>query len=378
MTSSRDALPLQDIKVLDFSFHLPGPLASLILAEAGAEVIKVERPETGDELRSIPPFVAGEGIGFAMLNRGKKSVSLDLKDPGSVSALAPLLRDADILIDQFRPGVMARLGLGYEAVRKINPGIIYCSITGYGQSGPNSMKPGHDLTYCAEAGLLSLTKDGEGSPAVPQVTIADIAGGSYPAVMNILLALRRKEKTGLGCHLDIAMSRNLFTLQYWAVGQTAVTGRSPEPSGSLLNGGSPRYAIYRTSDGRHLAAAPIEDRFWLRFCELIELPEKYRDDRQDAKATRAAIAAIIARNPADHWDSLLGTECCCAKVRDLDEALADEHFRSSGAFAAGLRIADGQTVTAATVPVDDALSRSRDALSAPQLGEHNALLGKRG
>lgn len=204
-------LPLEDVKVIDFSFHLPGPLASLILAEAGANVIKVERPDTGDELRLIPPFATDESISFAMLNRGKKSVSIDLKAAHAFQMLEPLLREADILVEQFRPGVMERLGFGYDAIRAINPGIVYCSITGYGQTGPNSMKAGHDLNYRAEAGLLSLTQDACGHPTMPQITIADIAGGSYPAVMNILLALRRKDRTGDGCHIDIAMSRNLFT-----------------------------------------------------------------------------------------------------------------------------------------------------------------------
>ncbi|MBS7707838.1 CaiB/BaiF CoA transferase family protein [Chelatococcus asaccharovorans] len=367
-------LPLEDVKVLDFSFHLPGPMASLILAEAGAEVIKVERLHTGDELRQIPPFATDESIAFAMLNRGKKSVSIDLKAASAFETLEPLLRAADVLVEQFRPGVMQRLGFGYDAVRAINPGIIYCSITGYGQTGPNNMKAGHDLNYCAEAGLLSLTKGSAGEPSVPQVTIADIAGGSYPAVMNILLALRRKDRTGIGGHLDIAMSRNLFALQYWAVGEKSVSGKAPTPSESLLTGGSPRYAIYRAGDGAFVAAAPIEDRFWERFCELLELPEEYRDDQLDPERTRRAVAAIIARNTADHWDSLLGSDCCCAKVRDVDEAMADEHFRTTGAFERTIETWDGRTIIGTTVPVVDALATSPAQLRAPRVGEHNHLL----
>lgn len=371
-------LPLEDVKVVDFSFHLPGPLASLILAEAGAEVVKVERPGTGDELRLIPPFATDEGIGFAMLNRGKKSVCVDLKAPRAFEMLEPLLRRADVLVEQFRPGVMERLGFGYEAVKAINPGIVYCSITGYGQAGPNSMKAGHDLNYCAEAGLLSLTSDSSGRPTVPQVTIADIAGGSYPAVMNILLALRRRDRTGVGGHLDIAMSRNLFALQYWAVGENAIQGRPPAPSGSLLTGGSPRYAIYKAGDEAFLAAAPIEDRFWQRFCELIDLPHEYRNDLDDPERTREAVAAIIAQAPADHWDRLLGADCCCAKVRNLQEAMADEHFATTGTFDRKVETADGRTFTGATVPVVDALAASPAGLRAPKIGEHNSLLAGSG
>ncbi|MEI5682632.1 CoA transferase [Mesorhizobium sp. CCNWLW179-1] len=367
-------LPLEDIKVLDFSFHLPGPMASLILAEAGAEVIKVERPGTGDELRLIPPFATDESIGFAMLNRGKKSISIDLKAPRAFDMLEPLLREADVVVEQFRPGVMERLGFGYDAIRAINPDIVYCSITGYGQTGPNRLKAGHDLNYCAEAGLLSLTKDSSGQPMVPQVTIADVAGGSYPAVMNILLALRRRDRDGTGCHLDIAMSRNLFALQYWAVGENSVTGMAPPPSGSLLTGGSPRYCIYRAGDGAFLAAAPIEDRFWQRFCELLELPEEYRDDHVEPERTRYAVASIIARNSADHWDRLLGADCCCAKVRNIGEALADEHFRTTGTFDRMVGTSDGRTLVGTTVPVVDVLASSPAPLRAPRVGEHNDLL----
>ncbi|WP_180899119.1 CaiB/BaiF CoA transferase family protein [Martelella soudanensis] len=366
--------PLEDVKVIDFSFHLPGPMASLILSEAGADVVKVERPGTGDELRMIPPFAGDESLSFAMLNRGKKSVCLDLKNPRAFEMLEPLLREADVLIEQFRPGVMERLGFGYDAIRAVNPRIVYCSITGYGQTGPARMKAGHDLNYCAETGLLSLSGDISGRPTVPQVTIADIAGGSYPAVMNILLALRRKDKTGAGCHLDISMTRNLFALQYWAVGETAFHGKPPAPSDALLTGGSPRYAIYEAGDGRYLAAAPIEDRFWQRFCELIELPEEYRDDAKDPERTRTVVAAIMARAPVDHWDRLLGADCCCAKVRNMEEAMADAHFAATGTFDRKVVTRDGRTLTGTTVPIDSALSVSSDRMQAPKLGEQNSLL----
>lgn len=369
-------LPLDDVRVLDFSFHLPGPLASLILAEAGATVIKVERPGTGDELRLFPPMKEGENLGFAMLNRGKRSVALDLKSPDAVARLEPLIREADVVVEQFRPGVMDRLGLGYEAMCAINPAIIYCSITGYGQTGPDRMKAGHDLNYCAETGLLSLAGDMRGVPVVPPTTFADIAGGSYPAVMSILMALRRRDRSGGGIHLDIPMSANLFPMQYWAIAEMAVSGRAPGPAASLLSGGSPRYALYRAADGRFIAAAPLEDRFWAVFCDRIGLPDPLRNDGADPLATRAAIAKRIADRPAGAWLSVLGDDCCCTIVASMDEALGNQHFHAAGLFAGRVTTPAGQELTAIDVPIPACLRRSDTSLPAPSVGADNgSLLG---
>jgi len=188
-------LPLEGLVVLDFSTLLPGPLATLMLAEAGAEVIKVEKPQ-GDDMRHFPPRLGETSAPFAVLNAGKRSIALDLKDPDQRAALRPLIERADILVEQFRPGVMAKLGLGYDAVRAINPRIIYCSITGFGQAGPRAQEAGHDLNYAAVSGLLSLSPGTAASPTVPPMLAADIGGGSLPAVLNILLALRRRDATG--------------------------------------------------------------------------------------------------------------------------------------------------------------------------------------
>ena len=189
--------PLDGIKVIDLSTLLPGPFATLILAEAGAEVIKIERIG-GEDMRRSPPFIDGESVLFAILNRGKRSIELDIKSKNGFSAIVNLIKTADIVIDQFRPGVMERLGLDFESLIKIKPNIIHCSITGYGQNGPKKLVAAHDLNYMAESGLLSLAKEKDGSPAMPNTQIADIAGGSYPAVINILLALREVQKTGKG------------------------------------------------------------------------------------------------------------------------------------------------------------------------------------
>jgi crotonobetainyl-CoA:carnitine CoA-transferase CaiB-like acyl-CoA transferase len=367
--------PLHGIKVLDFSTLLPGPVCTLLLAEAGAEVVKVERPGTGDEMRTYTPSVGPDSVNFALLNRGKRSIAIDLKDGPSLQRLMPLLREADVVVEQFRPGVMDRLGLGYETLSGINPGLIYCAITGYGQHGPRAAVAAHDLNYIAESGMLSLAAGNDGAPVVPPALIADIAGGAYPAVMNILLALRQREHDGKGCKLDISMSDNLFTFLYWALGQGEAAGAWPGPADSLVTGGSPRYQLYRAADDRFVAAAPLEERFWGNFCEAIDLPAEFRNDRHDPAASRRAVAARIAQKTTAQWSALFaGRDVCCCTVSTMQEAVRDPHFVARGLFARKV-LTDAASLTALPVPVVDAF---RDPASAgyPRLGADNHLLAK--
>ena len=366
--------PLEGLRVLDFSTLLPGPLATLLLAEAGAEVIKIERPGEGDGMRGYPPKLGAESLSFALLNRGKRSLAIDLKDPEEVARLLPLVAEAQVLVEQFRPGVMDRLGLGWETLKKVNPALVYCAITGYGQSGPKAQDAGHDLTYLAETGLLALAADADGAPVVPPGLIADIGGGSLPAVIDILLALRRAEATGEGCHLDVAMCDNLFAWQFWAQAQLAAGAGPPRPGGELLTGGSPRYQIYRTADGRFLAAAPLEQKFWETFCRLIDLPEALRDDTKDPDATKRAVAEIIATQPAGHWQGLFaGKDACCALVRPLEAALEDPQFTALGQFAAELSCGR-VTLPALPLPLAPALRAAPGTKESPALGEARGLL----
>jgi crotonobetainyl-CoA:carnitine CoA-transferase CaiB-like acyl-CoA transferase len=369
--------PLEGIRVLDFSTLLPGPLATLLLAEAGAEVIKIERPGRGDEMRSYAPKFGADSVNFALLNRGKRSIELDLKDRDAVDRLTPLLESADVVVEQFRPGVMDRLGLGYEALTKLNPRIIYCAITGYGQDGPRADIAAHDLNYIAEAGLLALSAGVDGAPVLPPALIADIGGGTYPAVINILLALRERERTGKGCKLDIAMADNLFAFMYWALGNGLVAGQWPKPGGELVTGGSPRFNIYRTRDGRFVAAAPLETKFWDNFCALIGLEPGFRDDSRDAAATKRAVAKKIAAKTADEWRALFaGKDLCCCIMGSIEEALRDPHFAARGVFAAKLAAA-GKQITALPVPIASEFRAAPGARGYPALGEANAeMLGE--
>jgi alpha-methylacyl-CoA racemase len=361
-------LPLAGVRVLDFSTLLPGPMATLVLAEAGAEVTKLERPGVGDEMRTYVPKLGDDSANFTLLNRGKGSVTADLRDPAVRDQVLAWTADVDVVVEQFRPGVMDRLGLGYPAVRGVNPGVVYCSITGYGQQGPDAGRAGHDLNYLAESGMLGDAVDDRGDPHLPPTVLADIAGGSYPAVINILLALRRRERTGRGTHLDVAMLRGLEPLAYTALATHAGSGSWPRPGRGLLTGGSPRYAIYRTADDRHLAAAPLEQRFWDRFTELIELPAELRDDDGREAEVKAAVAELVAKRTAAEWDELFaGHDVCCSVVATFAEAAAALRTDTGGDH----RVADDDSrydAAALRVPLDPVLRRAPGRLASPPLG----------
>lgn len=347
--------PLRGVKVLDFSNLLPGPLATLILAEAGADVIKVERPPDGDEMRAYAPAFGDASANFALLNRGKQGLCADLKNDGDRSHVRTLARSADVLIEQFRPGVMDRLALGYAELSRDNPGLVYCSITGYGQTGAQAQKAGHDLNYLAETGLLGLTRGCDGAPVLPPVLAADIGGGAYPAVINILLALQSRAISGRGCHLDVSMCDNLFTFGYWGLGAGMTDCRWPQPGAELITGGSPRYQIYRCADDRFLAAAPLEERFWQRFCERIGLAPADRDDGRDPDATRRKVAARIFQRPAEEWRHVFdGVDACVSIVASMEEATRDPAFAARRLFARTVT-APGHRTPALPVPVDDGL-----------------------
>jgi len=343
--------PLDNVTVLDFSTLLPGPLAGLLLARAGARVIKIERPTTGDEMRSYEPKFGNFSVNFALLNEDKESIEIDLKSKDARDRLKPLIEKADVLIEQFRPGVMDRLGLGYEELKRVNPALIYCSITGWGQSGPKAMVAAHDLNYISEAGILGLSAGKDGAPVVPPVLTADIAAGAYPAVINILLALRNRETTKEGAYLDIAMGENLLTFAYWGLGNGFAADQWPGGGDALVTGGSSRYQIYATADGRYLAAAPLEDRFWINFCEVIGLPEQLRSTTADQARVIDAVARIIETKSASQWmQEFAGRDVCCSIVASLKEAANDPHFRERKVLDRMVTV-DGKSIPALPLPV---------------------------
>ena len=363
---------LEGIKVIDFSTLLPGPLASLFLSETGAEVIKIEKPGVGDEIRLSNPQWGEQSVSFSLLNRGKKSLSLDLKDPNNLKILIPILKEADIIIEQFRPGVMKRLGLDYESVKKINQDIIYVSITGYGQYGPKSMVAGHDLNYIGNAGLLSISMGRENDTVVPPALVADIAGGSYPAVINILLALRKRDLNKEGSYIDLSMTENLFPFMFWGLGSGFAHNKWPGNSDGVLSGGSPRYNIYKTSDGSYVAAAPLEDRFWNKFCEAIELPKKFIKMQNDQEKVIKEIRKIIGQKEKNYWlDVFKKADCCCSIVKSIEEAINDNHFKVRKIFENKIINNLGEEIPALPIPVDMQFRKDQKRASAPSLGDIN-------
>jgi crotonobetainyl-CoA:carnitine CoA-transferase CaiB-like acyl-CoA transferase len=360
--------PLSGLLVVDFTTLLPGPLATLMLAEAGAEVIKIEQPG-GENARRFPPMIDGESAAFVMLNRGKASMSLDLKNEADRAKLTQLIKRADILVEQFRPGVMARLGLGYEDARALNPRVIYCSISGYGQSGPRVHEAGHDINYIGNTGLLDLQPGPSDHPVIPPMLAADIAGGSFPAVINILLALRARDQSGQGCHIDIAMTDAMFTFTWAALALGVATNRFPAPGEMWLVGGSPRYQIYPAKDGKLIACGAIEQKFWLAFAKAIGLPTTLVDDTQNPKTTRDAVAKLIATRTSDEWRPIFATaDCCTTVITPLEEAMRDPHFLERGLFAHQAATASGKSLPALPLPISPEFREPPGVKKAPKLG----------
>ena len=364
--------PLDGIKIIDLSTLLPGPMATLILAEAGAEVIKIERPG-GEDMRRSPPFIEGESVLFGLLNKGKRSIELDIKSEEGYNKVINLIKSADIVIDQFRPGVMKRLGLDFKSLLKIKPNIIHCSITGYGQTGPKKLVAAHDLNYMAESGLLSLSREKDGTPAMPNTQIADIAGGSYPAVINILLALKEVEKTGQGKFLDISMTDNLFPFMWMALGLTAKNYYS-EGGDLQLTGASPRYGIYETLNKGYIALGALEEKFWLRFCEVINLPQEFIDDKINPNATKAAIIQIIKKKETEYWKETLSKEdnICCSIVSSLKEAMSNAQIIERELLTAEMTLGT-EKILAIPTPLAPTWKTKDVNKSAPKLGEANTL-----
>ncbi|HEY7229402.1 MAG TPA: CoA transferase [Pseudolabrys sp.] len=360
--------PLSGLFVLDLTTLLPGPLATLMLAEAGADVLKIEQPG-GENARRFPPFVDGESAAFAMLNRGKRSLVLDLKTEVGNKQIISLIGRADILVEQFRPGVMDRLGLGYDDLKKINPKLIYCSISGYGQSGPRVNEAGHDINYIGNAGLLDLQPGPSDRPVVPPMLAADIAGGSFPAVINILLALRARDQSGEGCRIDIAMTDAMFTFAWAAIAIGAATGKFPRPGDLWLVGGSPRYQIYPAKDGKLIACGALEQKFWTAFAAAIGLPKEFADDTRNPMATRDAVAKLIRTKTSDEWRPIFAkADCCATVIISLEEAMRDPHFIERGLFAHHVGTESAKTFPALPLPIAPDFRSKPGIKKAPKLG----------
>jgi len=375
------ALPLDHIRILDLSRLLPGPFATMLLADLGAEVIKVEEPLLGDYSRHYHVKFGEIGAGFAMLNRNKKSITLNLKHPRGPEIMKSLAKDADVLIESFRPGVMDRLGAGYSVLSKVNPGLIYCAITGYGQSGPYRDKPGHDLNYMGYSGAASLTGRRGGDHMPLGVQVADIGGGSLMAAFSILAAIIARQHTGRGQFIDVAMTEGVLTWLTTAFASLAACSSEPGRAGEMrLNGGQINYNIYPTLDGRFVALGALEEKFWDNFCRIVNRPDlrgKAFVIGEERERLEEELRSIFRQRSRDDWVKLLeDKDICFGPVYNIEEALEDPHLKARGVFVGVPAQGCGKVIGVAhPVKYSDtpAITRGADIepKPAPQLGEHN-------
>ena len=319
------------MRVLDLTRLAPGPYATLVLADLGAEVVKLEPPE-GDGTRAMPP--GGDGELFAALNRGKRSLVLDLKRPGATEAVRRVLARCDVLVDGFRPGVMDRLGLGHAALLDAFPRLVVCALTGFGQTGPDRGRAGHDLGYVARAGLLSMGgRDGE--PAIPGVQVADI-GAAWVAVSGILAALLARTSTGRGRLVDVSLVESATSFAALHLGPALLGVPVPPAGQGALDGGLPSYGLYRTADGRWLAVAALEPKFFRALCGRLglgDLTAEAYDGGEGAERVRALLSRTFAAAPLAVWrERLAGLDACVEPVLLAEEVSRDTHLVGRGLF----------------------------------------------
>ena len=327
--------PLHGLRILDLTRLLPGPLGTMLLADWGADVIKIEHPEQPDPVRPFPPYIDGESANYLAFNRNKRSLLLDYTRDEGREVFLKLVTTADVVVEQFRPGYLDNLNLGYAAARTVNERIIYVSVTGYGQTGPYAHRAGHDLNYLGLSGVLGLTGQPDGPPQVPGVQLADIASGSYLLGMATLAALFARQKTGQGQHVDVAMTDAVMPLLAIPYTQYAATGQVPRRGTLPLSGGLAHYGVYACADGGYVALGTLEPKFWQRFCEKVEksawvnfmLP----GNAEELIQYKTEIAALFATQSRDAWTAFgQQHDLPLTPVLDLNELKNDPQVRARG------------------------------------------------
>ncbi|VVN53735.1 Succinyl-CoA--L-malate CoA-transferase beta subunit [Pseudomonas fluorescens] len=340
--------PLASLKVLDFSTLLPGPFASLMLADMGAEVLRIESPTRMDLLRVLPPHDRGTSASHAYLNRNKRSLALDLKQAEALEIVRALVKDYDIVLEQFRPGVMERLGLGYEALKALNPRLIYVSITGYGQTGPYKDRAGHDINYLALAGVASYTGREDSGPLPLGVQLADVGGGSLHAVVGLLAAVIAREQTGVGQYLDVSMTDCSFSLNAMAGAGYLACGVQPERETHVLNGGS-FYDYYRSRDGRWMSVGSLEPAFMQQLCAAFGRPELAALGLDPA--LKLALQVEFEKRSFDELCELFAAvDACVEPVLSLSEAVEHPQLKAR-ALVSQVPRGDGSTQAQLACPL---------------------------
>ncbi len=374
-------LPLEGMRVLDLTRLLPGPFGTMLLADMGADVIKVEDVSGGDYARTAPPYTgSGMSVLHHIVNRNKRSIAINLKQKEGRELLLELAGWAEVLVEQFRPGVMERLGLDYETLREVNPAIVYCSVTGYGQDGPYRDVAGHDMNYLGYAGILDATGHPGGLPVICGVQIADLAGGGMFSAMSILMAYIHMKKTGEGQHLDVSMMDGVISWLAAVTGDLFISGRALERGEHFLWGATPFYNVYEAADG-YMAVGAIEGKFWKRTCELLGRPE-YADMQFSFDRYKEIFdyfrATFKEKTRAEWMEIFAGEDTCVSPVLDMAEMAEDPQVLHRRMV---IEVDDEKVGPMRTLGIPFKFSATPGEIrrSAPSLGEHTdevlAMLG---
>ncbi|SFB17093.1 Crotonobetainyl-CoA:carnitine CoA-transferase CaiB [Collimonas sp. OK607] len=357
---------LSGIRVLDLTRLLPGPFCSFYLAQLGAEVIKLEEPQGGDYARALAPEL------FTLLNRGKQSVTLDLRQPEAVAILKKMATRADVLIESFRPGVMDKLGCGYQDLKLVNPRLVYAALTGYGQTGPYKDRAGHDMNYCAYAGLLDQTGAADGAPVLSNFQSADLAGGALTCALGILAAVIGARASGQGAMVDVGMLDGTLALQTLSLATIRKLGESSARGNDMLSGGLANYSIYACADGKHVAMAALEPKFFLNFCNAVGRPDltamplapDTQQSRPAGATLRVALSELFKTRSRDEWEMLLADrDCCVSGIYTPQEALDNPQVKARGL----IRMEDGKPLSDLPIKFSDAPGASSSG-DCPALG----------
>lgn len=344
-----ESVPLEDVQVLELAGMIPGPYATMLMADLGADVIKVEEPESGDYQREFGPTTEGINHRFATYNRNKQSIAIDLKSERGTNLLYELAAGSDVLIEGFRPGVVDRLGIGYDSIAETNPEIVYCSLSGYGQDGPYQDWVGHDVNYLGISGMLSMTGEEDGPPVPPGYPISDFAGGLF-AAFSILSALRHRDRTGKGEYIDISMTDVVSSWSSQLLA-TVANGETPKRGQTLVSGADPAYSIYECGDGMYVTLGALEPVFWENLCRKLSIEQYIDADRTDPAVRdeiRETLATIFKEQSRDEWiDQLDESEIPIAPVNTpLETIREDEQIAARG-------LIKEQEIDGSTIPLMD-------------------------
>ena len=365
---------LSNLKILDFSTLVPGPFATMMLADLGANVLRVESPTRPDMIRAMGPFSDGTSTAHAVLNRSKRSIGLDLKNPAAVAMVKKLVASYDIIVEQFRPGVMDRLGVGFETLREINPKLIYCSITGYGQTGPNRDRAGHDNNYLSLSGLNGYSGRDSNRTPIMGMPLADLAGGSLHSVVGILAAVNQRTQTGRGQHVDISMTDAIFGMSSMFGSHFLAGNQEPKSGTTTLNGGT-FYDYYLTADGRNLSIGSLEPQFFNQLCvtlgleSFIDLGSK-SDAESQQKFKQLLEATIVTKSLADWVDIFKDKDACVEPVLTLAEACESEQIKQRDLIVS-VDTYDGAVQNQIGTAIKLSDSPSKYGLGGCPLGYHN-------